>query len=343
MDVKSNHFILEASSELPTARQLKKLLFQGALINYQRFDDGYSALMLAAKKQRDRIAEYLLKQGANPLLLNHQNRIASELIPRYSSTYPILKDSELLFATMNNDFLAVKLIIDTGAHIDFQGPGGYTALMIASEQNLLKIFEYLFEKGANPWLTRSDGKSAFDLATDSVSNYFHRYVNNQNKIITERMQITLKQKSPSFFSNFGNETKFNVSKDAIFLKSKSNRTKPKIKECHIEISAINYQSEDDGYTPLMLAVDIDDQALVTFLLQHGANPKIKNHYNEIASDIALCYSPIYQILKNEELYTRPHEAYPEQETKDLQQETLDTIKYRYALNELLEKLYATAI
>lgn len=64
---------------------------------------------------------------------------------------------------------------------------------------------------------------------------------------------------------------------------------------------VNYQSEKDGYTPLMLAVDRDDESLVALLLDKGANPGLKNHHQEIASDLALTHSPIYLLLKNNEL------------------------------------------
>lgn len=47
-------------------------------------------------------------------------------------------------------------------------------------------------------------------------------------------------------------------------------------------------------------IDNDDEQTVLFLLQQGANSLIKNQYNEIASDLALTYSPIHQILKNDQ-------------------------------------------
>ncbi len=64
---------------------------------------------------------------------------------------------------------------------------------------------------------------------------------------------------------------------------------------------INFQSSADGYTALMLAVDKDDELVVAFLLDNGANPYTKNYYGEIASDLALRYSPIYRLIKNYEL------------------------------------------
>lgn len=80
----------------------------------------------------------------------------------------------------------------------------------------------------------------------------------------------------------------------------------KIIQCLADGADINYQAENDGYTALMLAVDNDDEASVLFLLQHGADPLIQNHYNEIARDLTLTYSPIHQILTNYKTYVRNH-------------------------------------
>jgi ankyrin repeat protein len=65
----------EIISMTPQARKLKALLNSGANIDYQD-TEGYTALMLAADSQNDRIAEYLLKQGANPLLKNKSGETA---------------------------------------------------------------------------------------------------------------------------------------------------------------------------------------------------------------------------------------------------------------------------
>ncbi|KTC84356.1 ankyrin repeat domain-containing protein [Legionella drozanskii] len=160
-------FIDAVNTAFPKIRNLKKLLIEGANINFQTAENGTTALMMAVEGHHDRIVEYLLAQGANPLLKNHGNKIASELISRHSTIYPILKDFELLFATMNNDLPTIKSIITDGALVNFQGMGGYTALMIAVEQNYQEIVEYFLHQGADLLITRTDGQTAFGLTTDS--------------------------------------------------------------------------------------------------------------------------------------------------------------------------------
>ncbi len=64
---------------------------------------------------------------------------------------------------------------------------------------------------------------------------------------------------------------------------------------------INLKSESDGYTALMVAVDHNDESLVLHILQLGGDPLLRNIYNEIAIELSLKYSGIYQILKECEL------------------------------------------
>lgn len=157
----------EARSAIPSVRQLKQLLVLGADINYQNAENGYTALMVAVAGFHDRIVEYLLQQGANPLIKNHDNKIASELIPSHCSTYPILKDYELLFAASFNEVATVKRILDEGALVNYQDADGNTPLMIAVKRNLVEMVELLFHQGVDLSLVNAEGQSSFDLASDA--------------------------------------------------------------------------------------------------------------------------------------------------------------------------------
>ncbi|MCR9192992.1 MAG: ankyrin repeat domain-containing protein [Gammaproteobacteria bacterium] len=60
---------------------------------------------------------------------------------------------------------------------------------------------------------------------------------------------------------------------------------------------INYQDEKDGYTALMLAViGNKDIKVLEYLLRNGANSKIKNKYQETASDLAANGSDAWRLL-----------------------------------------------
>lgn len=176
----------EASCAIPSVRQLKRLLVLGADINYQHADNGYTALMVAVAGFHDRIAEYLLKQGANPLIKNNDNKIASELIPSHCSTYPILKDYELLFATSFNEVATVKRIIDAGALVNYQDGDGNTPLMIAVKQDLVEMVELLFLQGADLSLVNVVRQNVFDLATTSIMLSCLKKLTNFSLVLPEK-------------------------------------------------------------------------------------------------------------------------------------------------------------
>ncbi|MBA2651597.1 MAG: ankyrin repeat domain-containing protein [Tatlockia sp.] len=147
----------------PKIRYLKKLLIEGADINFQTLDNSYTALMFVVKCQNDRIAEYLLRQGADPLIRNHENKIASALISPDNTIYPVLKDFELLTAVFNDDLLTTEAVITAGALVNFKSNDGYTALMIAVEKNYEEMVEFLLLQGADPTITLPKGHGIFDL------------------------------------------------------------------------------------------------------------------------------------------------------------------------------------
>jgi ankyrin repeat protein len=123
--------------------------------------------MTAVKGQHDRIVEYLLKQGADPFVQDHENRIASELVSQHNTIYPIVKDFELLFAVLNNNLVTTETVIAEGALVNFRGVGGYTSLMVAAEQNYPEMVELLILHGADPTLTLANGQNAINLTADS--------------------------------------------------------------------------------------------------------------------------------------------------------------------------------
>lgn len=193
--------IYEVCKEIPRVRQLKKLLAKGAAIDYQSIENGYTALMFAVINQHDRITEYLLRQGANPLIKSHKHKVASELISQHSSVYPILKDYELLFAARINDLIAVKSIIKDGALVNFQGFGGNTPIMIAAKHNFIDLVEYLFLQGADLTLENAEGQSIFDLATDSTLISFLHSVKDCSLELPPQTQLNIEKRAHRFFTS----------------------------------------------------------------------------------------------------------------------------------------------
>lgn len=165
-NVLSGKLIEEVKSNNPRILHLRAFLLEGADINFQDNESGYTALMIAAEGSKDRTVEYLLQENANPLIKNHNNEIASDLVSSDLFIYSYLKDFELLFATQNNDLKTVKATLEAGALINFQGQGGYTGLLVAVEEGLVEMVEYYLWQGADMAITCADGRGVFELASN---------------------------------------------------------------------------------------------------------------------------------------------------------------------------------
>lgn len=150
------------------AQNIDELLDSGADINYQN-SKGFTALMLAVDAGNERIAEYLLENGANPLIRNRRGYTARKLVSQHSGLSHILKAYELLSATINEDLPVIKVLLRTdNTIIDFQGPGGYSALLIAVEQNMTEIVDYLLAQGASLEITSDKDESVFELVNSKA-------------------------------------------------------------------------------------------------------------------------------------------------------------------------------
>ncbi|EHL31489.1 ankyrin repeat domain-containing protein [Legionella drancourtii] len=137
-----------------------------ANINVQE-ENGHTALIQVVRHKKYQIAEHLLNLGADPLIENCSSEIASDLVPSDSPFFRTLKNFELLYATLNKDFMKVRSILNEGGDVNFQGFGGYSALLIAIEQDSADIVEFLLLSGADLSLTRADGQGAFELVTNT--------------------------------------------------------------------------------------------------------------------------------------------------------------------------------
>ena len=167
-DLLSQQFIDEVCQEKPVIEKITQYLEQGANINYQQSNNGYTALMLATDRQDERLVFFLLQNGADPLIQNQQGNVASELVLTTSPIYQLLKNHELLFATHNNDIEKVNAILSEGANIDARDANGNTSFLISAKNNFLGLVEFFLVHGANTSVKNNEGFSALFLAIDPL-------------------------------------------------------------------------------------------------------------------------------------------------------------------------------
>ena len=200
--VQLNEVFLEEISQASQTRRLKQLLTEGADVNYQDAD-GYTALMIVVDNQNDRIAEYLLAQGADPLLKNKHGETASNLASKSSHIFSVLIGYELHYSLLNGDLEQIQRLVHLGVDVNFRGLGGYTPLLIAIEQENVAAVSCLLEAGADPTLTRDDGQGVFDLVTDEDILALLEE-KSQEKEVSESLPDEENPKyTPDFFSGAG--------------------------------------------------------------------------------------------------------------------------------------------
>lgn len=159
---------MEAGRTEARPYKIKEYIAHGADINYQLEEDGFTPLMLAVDRDDEPLVTYFLQQGANPLIKNKYQEIASNIALVHSPIYQLLKNYELLMATATNDITCAKAALKAGANINFQGIDGYTALLIAAELGLLEFVELYLVNGADSSLSRNDGGGIYELATGEL-------------------------------------------------------------------------------------------------------------------------------------------------------------------------------
>lgn len=158
-------------------KRMSESLRLGADINH-RNTEGYTALMLAALAGESRTVEYLLRSGANPVLINKNGLTARQLVPSSSTLAHTLKGYELLFAVSKNNLAAVKKLLrrEPNVIINFQDAEGYTALMIAAAQNKRELVEFLLTLQPSLKIRTNQDQTIFEICHQSILKLLMQYV-----------------------------------------------------------------------------------------------------------------------------------------------------------------------
>jgi ankyrin repeat protein len=143
-----NEIFLQRAEE-GDLKSVKGSLELGASINFQKKESGWTALMLAAYHQENKLVEFLLAKGAHVDVQDKMGQTA--LMAAVSADKP--------------DIAIIKSLIKYGATLDLQRKNdGATALMLATKGERIEIVKELIKSGAKKFLRNTVGETAGDIA-----------------------------------------------------------------------------------------------------------------------------------------------------------------------------------
>jgi uncharacterized protein len=114
-------------------------------------DDGFTPLHLAVFAGQEETAQVLIEHGADV---------------NVCSTGPVAQVPPLGTAAFARSVQLARLLLDAGAAVNGQGKGGFTALHTAAQNGDADLVRELLDRGADPTLSTTAGKTPIDLATD---------------------------------------------------------------------------------------------------------------------------------------------------------------------------------
>lgn len=151
----TDHVHNDWNDEIDSMYIPKMLIAAGADINHVT-DSGISALSQAIELHNNKLAEYLLKMGANI----------------YNSDPSQLDQGPLFRAIKQNNLTAIEMLCDHGADLTVKNQSGQTPMIFSAKNNHDDICMYLSLRTANINEEGDDGLNAFFIMLQR--NKLHR-------------------------------------------------------------------------------------------------------------------------------------------------------------------------
>jgi ankyrin repeat protein len=247
--------------------------------------EGNTALIIAVKSMKINIVKQLLEYGANT---NIQDRTLS---------------TALMYAAELGNCELVLNLLENGARINMQDINNYTALTRAILKRKIKTVDCLLEYGANPiWVSiKPKGEQDEEHLMHGVKSGIPEIakllvkhgaiVNNQDQkgftALMVAVQFNNKNMVRTLLELGADPNRLNIYEETALIMATGLLKDINIIELLIQYGAkINIQNKE-GNTPLIFAVNNENEPMIELLLKHGADPKIKNKDNLSAGDYAV--------------------------------------------------------
>ena len=234
------------------------LLAHGAQVDAREQWRGQTALMWAVAEGHPEMAQDLIAHGADvnavSAVQHWERQVTAE--PR-EKWLPPGGLTPLLFAARQGQLECAKILVEHGAHLDYQDPDGISPVLSAAINGHYDVGIFLLDQGANPNLADKTGRtplySAVDFHTMPVSNR------------PSPKEIDNQHTSLDFVKSL---LEHGANVNAQLLKQQPYRTK---------LDRGDDTMLTTGTTPLLRAARAGDVEVMRLLLAKGADCKLATH------------------------------------------------------------------
>lgn len=252
---KSDNFPLKTACISNHPEMVKLLITNGADINMQDSYNGNTALSWASSDNNLEIAKLLISEGAD---VNHLDKKGG---------------SPLGSVCLANNIEIAKLLITNGADINNQDKSkGYTPLITACSYNYSELAKLLISSGADINLKAKDGSTALIQAAKNDPEII-------NLLLSKGADINARMKDGT--------GAFTKSIYGILMGKGSTEVAELFLSKGADINEAPTTGDMIGWTPLFLAVSDENENLVKFLIDNGANVNAKNNNGDTVLSMAV--------------------------------------------------------
>jgi ankyrin repeat protein len=255
--------VLMTAARTGSVEALKLLLAAGADVHARESWVGETALMWAAMENHPEATKLLVESGAEVNARSRSSEIPRLPYPRVgliTMTFPRGGWTPLMYAAREGARDAVRALADCGADLNLADPEGTTALMLAVINANYEVAAALLEKGANPNLADASGMTALYAAVD-----MHTLAWMQGR---PAPRIT------------GELNELDIVGMLLARGADPNASlrAPTLQRQH----TVGDASLAAGTTPLMRAAKTGDVKMLRILLEHGADPMLRQRNSTTA-------------------------------------------------------------
>ena len=235
-------------------------------VNAHESSYGETALMWAAAENHPEAARLLIAHGAE---VNARSKLMGYPKDRFGlegviSVLPHGNWTPLMYAARQGALAAARVLVEAGAGMNLTDPDGTTALVLAIINDHYDSARLLVEKGADPNIADTAGMAALYAAVD-VNTLGEIYGRPAKKVVNDITALELMKVLLTHGANPNAQLKT-----------------PALYRAHTP----GEPTLGEGATPLMRAAKNGDAATMRLLLDHGADPSLRQNNGTTALMLA---------------------------------------------------------